>query len=191
MGQALVLAGKLLTPIVLNRIYGQADTTSHIVTQISFSNLSTSYSIPANDAQPGTAYRITTWGNGTWGSTAQAFTVACALAGTDIGTTPVIASGAFSVSAAFDFEIQAKVVCVSNGSVATWIASVKGNLSETANPLLPGTVADNSVGFSGCTHTAVTQDSTISNSFAIQAKWASATGAPSITALATIFEKVN
>ena len=109
MGQTLVLAGQPITPAVLNRIYGTADTTAHTVNNTTFANLSSSYNLPAGDALAGTAYRLTTFGNGTWGSTQQTLTLACALAGTQIGTTPAIVSTALSASAAFDFEFIIKI----------------------------------------------------------------------------------
>lgn len=191
MGQTLVLAGQRITAGVLNRIYGQADTTAHTVTGTSFADLSSVYTIPASDAAAGTAYRLTTFGNGTWGSTQQALTVTTALAGTAIGTAPVIASTAFSASAAFDFRLIATLICVGPGATATWVAEIAGTVTETANAILPGTAADNTVPLAGCTHTAVTQDSTVANTFSIRAKWASTTGSPTLSVVGTLFEKVN
>lgn len=191
MGLAVVLAGQRITPAVLNRIYGNADTVAHTANTASYLDLSSVYQVPASDAQAGTAYRLTVFGNGTWGSTQQALTLTCELAGTAIGTAPAIASTALSASAAFDFEVQVKLICVSTGSSGTWIASITGNVNETANALLPGTAADNTISFSGCTHTAVTQDTTVANNFSVQAKWASTTGSPTLTCRGTLFEKVN
>lgn len=191
MGNGPVLAGQRITTDVLNRIYGIADTTAHTVTATTFTDLSSVYQLGANDAQDGTAYRITAVGNGTWGSTQQALTVACALAGTAVGTTPAIASTALSASAAFDWEFCARLVCVGPGATATWMASVSGIVTQSANAVIPGTAADNSVPLAGCTHTAVTQDSTIADAFSIQAKWAATTGTPTLTCRYTLFERVN
>lgn len=191
MGSTRVLAGDLITTAVLNRIYGQADTTAHTVTATSFTDLSTVYTIDAGDAAADTAYRLTTWGNGVQGSTQQALTFAAALAGTQIGTTPAIASTALAANAAFDFRVQVNLVCVSPGPSATWIAEISGLVTQSANPVLPGTAADNTVPFTGCTHTAAAQDSTVDSTFSVQAKWASATGAPTLTTRATLFERVN
>lgn len=191
MGQELVLAGQRITPAVLNRIYGNADANAHTANTAAYLDLSSVYQVPASDAQVGTAYRLTTFGNGTWGSTQQALTLTVALAGTAIGTAPVIASTAFSASAAFDFWAETVLICVSTGSSGTWVASLKGNVSETANPLAPGTASTNSAGFTGCTHAAVTQDTTVANNFSVQAKWASTTGSPTLTCRGTLFEKVN
>lgn len=191
MGQELVLAGQRITPAVLNRIYGTADTTAHTANTASYLDLSSVYQVPASDAQAGTAYRLTTSGNGTWGSTQQILTLTCALAGTAIGTAPAIAAAAFSASAAFDFRVVLELICASTGSSGTWISSISGTVSETASALLPGTAATNTVSFSGCTHTAVTQDTTVANNFSVQAKWASITGSPTLTSRGTLFEKVN
>lgn len=191
MGLAVVLAGQRITPAVLNRIYGTADVVAHTANTASYLDLSSVYQVPAGDAQAGTAYRLTTWGNGTWGSTQQALTFTCELGGTAIGTAPAIAATALPVSAAFDFEVVIKIICASTGSSGTWISSITGNVNETANALLPGTAADNTISFSGCTHTAVTQDTTTANNFSVQAKWASTTGSPTLTCRGTLFEKVN
>ena len=190
MGQALVLAGQTITPAVLNRIYGTADSIGHTVNNTSYAQISSSYSIPAGDAGDDTAYRLSTWGNGTWG-TAEAITFTSALAGTQIGTAPQIAGGQFSNAAAFDFELETSLVCVSNGSSGTWVARIRGTLTESANAITSGTAADNSVSFTGCTHVTVTQDTTIADAFVIQAKWAGTTGSPTLSCVATLFEKVN
>lgn len=191
MGQTLVLAGELITPAILNRIYGTADSNAHTINNTTFADLSSVYQVPASDAQSGTAYRIRTFGNGVQGSTQQILTFSTALAGTQIGTTPAIASTALAASAAFDFDVEALLVCVTTGSSGTWVASVRGTITQSANGILPGTAADNTISFAGCTHTAVTQDTTLANNFSVQAKWASATGSPTLTSRATLFEKVN
>lgn len=190
MGQALVLAGQTITPAVLNRIYGTADGVGHTVNNTTFAQLSSSYTIPAGDAGNGTAYRLTTFGNGTWGTT-EAIYFTTALAGTAIGTAPEIAGAEFSSAAAFDFEVESLLICVSNGSSGTWVARIRGTLTQSANAITIGTAADNSVSFSGTVHTAVTQDTTIADAFAIQAKWAGTTGSPTLTCVGTLFEKVN
>jgi|SRR5580698_1741461 hypothetical protein len=190
MGQALVLAGQTITPAVLNRIYGTGDAVAHTVNNTSYAQLSSIYAIPASDAQSGTAYRLSTFGNGTWG-TAEALTIAVGLAGTEIGTTPVISGSAFSNAAAFDFELNATLICVTNGTSGTWVAKIRGVLTQSANSVLPGTAADNTADVVGCTHTAVTQDTTIADNFGVYAKWAGTTGSPTLSCVGTLFEKVN
>ena len=190
MGQALVLAGQTLTPAVLNRIYGTADGVSHTVNNTSYAQLSSTYTIPAGDPSSGTAYRLTTFGNGTWGTT-EAIEFSVNLAGTEIGTAPTISGSAFSSAAAFDFTVTLLLICVSNGSSGTWMSNITGTLVQSANSVLPGTAADNTVTFTGSTHTAVTQNTTIANTLEIDAKWAGTTGSPTLSCAGTLFEKVN
>jgi hypothetical protein len=190
MGQTLVLAGQTITPGVLNRIYGTADAVPHTVNNTSYAQLSSIYTIPASDPNPGTAYRIYTFGNGAWG-TAMTLQVSLGLADVEIGTAPTIAGAALSNAALFDFEIWGKLICVGNGTSGTWVASLHGVFTETANAINPGTAADNSVTMSGCTHASVVQDTTVANDFGIYAKWGGTTGSPTFSCLGTIFEKVN
>jgi hypothetical protein len=190
MGQTLVLAGQTITPGVLNRIYGTADAVPHTVNGTSYTQLSSVYSIPASDPNAGTAYRIMTFGNGEMGTT-EALQISVGLADTEIGTAPIVSGSAFSTNALFDFEIWVKLICVGSGSSGTWVATINGLFTETANSVLPGTVADNTVPVTGCTHSAVTQDTTVANDFGIYAKWAGTTGSPTLSCLGTIFEKVN
>ncbi len=191
MGQALVLAGQSITPAVLNRIYGDGDTVEHTVVAASLSNLSSVYQIPALDAGSGTAYRITTFAEGTWGSTQQALTISAAVGDVARGRAPVIAAGVLSAGATFDCEITATVICVTAGPSGTWTCSARGVLTQTANPITPGTAADNSVAFCGIKAGAFTLDSTIAEDQAIQVAWASTVGSPSVTSYGTLFEKVN
>ena len=191
MGQSLVLAGQTITPAILNRIYGQADGISHTVNNTSYAQLSSLYTIPAGDAQDGTAYRLTTFGNGTTGTT-EALYFSAGLAGSEIGTAPEISGSALATgAAAFDFEATVTLICVSNGTSGTWVASIRGVVTQSANAILPGTAADNTIPFAGCTHTAVTQDTTVGNTFGIYAKWAGTTGTPTLSCVGSLFEKVN
>jgi len=190
MGQTLVLAGQTITPSVLNRIYGTADSIPHTVNNTSYAQVSSIYTIPASDPNSGTAYRIFTFGNGVWG-TAEALQLSVGFADLEVGTAPTIAGAALASAALFDFEIWAKAICVTSGTSGTWITTFHGILTQSANAINPGTAADNSVSFSGCTHTAITQNTTVPNDFGIYAKWAGTTGTPELIAIGTIFEKVN
>lgn len=191
MGQPLVLAGQTITPAILNRIYGQADGVTHTVNGTAATVLSSTYTIPAGDAQNGTAYRISSFGQGTWGSTAQALTMRSMFAGSTVGTSPVISASAIGSGATFQWRASVTLICVSSGSSGTWVASLDGTLNQTANAILPGTAADNVVSFTGCTTSTVTQDTTIANTLAVGASWASATGTPTLSSVGTLFEKVN
>lgn len=186
----LITAGQPITAAILNRQYTLGDSNNNAVTQTALTTLNTAYTIPASDAAAFTTYRQTSWGFGTWGSTQQALTFAIALAGTDIGNQPAIASTAFSASAAFRWEITLTLKCTSTGASGTWSASLRGILTQSTNAILPGTAADNSVPFTANTNADVTQDTTVGVSLAIQAKWAATTGAPTITCTDTVMERL-
>ena len=187
---ALQAAGQPILAATINRQYTLADANNTTVTGTSLANLSTAYTILASDPAAGTAYRMTSWGFGTWGSTQQILTLAMALAGVNIGNEPAIAAAALAASAAFRWELSLTLKCTGTGTTGTWSASLRGVLTQSANSILPGTAADNSVPLAATTSSPVTQDTTVANTLAIQAKWAATTGAPTITCTDTILERL-
>lgn len=189
MGQAIVLAGQRITPAVLNRIYGFADNTSHTVNGTSFATLSSIYTIAASDPAVGTAYRITAWGTGSYGTASASLSLAVGLAGTG-GTAVSVASTAFSSGATVHWLATAVIVCSSTGSSGTYTTNLGGNVNQVANALLPATAADNTVPLS-VSVASVTEDTTSSMTFQIMGKWSATTGSPSISCLGTLFERVN
>lgn len=184
-GQALV-AGTGLGQ--LNQTYEQADANTAIVTQAAFTNLSTLEVIPAGEPYTGAAYELDCEGFGSWGSTQQQLTFAMAFNGTQEGNTPAIAATAFSAGASFAFWLKISATCTDG--VSGWTSSIKGGISQTADPLLPGTAADNSMALAGVTASGFTKAVSSAISVCAQAKWASTTGAPSITCLKTTWRKV-
>lgn len=186
----LARAGSPITADMINRQYTLADSSLTTVTAATAGNLSSVYTILASDAGQGTCYRLTCSGTGTWGSTQQKLTLNMALAGTSIGTTPAIAAAAFSASAAFAWKLVLEIMCTSTGAAGTWGADLAGVFTQTASNILPGTAADNTVPLAGCTTSDVTQDTTIANTLAVQAAWASVTGSPAISCNRTKFERL-
>lgn len=182
MGQTLAVAGQRITASLLNRMYGQADATSHTVTAAALADLSSVYVIAANDAAVSTAYRLTAFGQGTWGSTQQNLVVQATLGSTSLGSATV-ASTVFSISTAFRWHIQLDLVVATTGSSGSAVGALKGSLFNTGT----GTQASSPVACGG----SVTMNTTIANNFKLQANWASTTGAPTLTCLATMFERVN
>jgi len=170
-------------------MYGQADTTSHTVTQAVSNPLSSSFTVVANDMAVNTAYRLTAWGIGTWGSTQQQLTLSLNYGGVSL-TTLAIASTAFAASAAVRWKLTGLLVGASTGSSGTLFKNITCEISETANPVNPGTAATNAIATTGGSGTS-TIDTTIDNAFVFGANWASTTGAPTVTCQATIFERVN
>jgi hypothetical protein len=174
----------------LSQYYGYADTTQTTVTAASLANLSTVYSIPANEPYAGAAYELTCAGYGTWASSGpQALTLSPLLgSGTITGTARVIAAAAFSASAAFQWWTTIGITC--SDGVSSWQGSMTGAVAETANALNPGTAADNSVALAGATSASYTAAVSSALSVALQAKWALTTGAPTLTCVRTTFRKV-
>lgn len=173
----------------LSQYYGYADTAQTTVTAASLANLSTVYSIPAGEPYADAAYELRCAGYGTWGSTQQALTISPYLgSGTITGTARVIASTAFSASAAFHWAAVIEITCTDG--VSGWQGSMTAAVAQTANAILPGTAADNSVALAGATSSAYTAAVSSALSVCMQAKWNSATGGPTITCVRTSFRKV-
>lgn len=181
-------AGAPIPADTINRQYTLADAGNTTVSGTSLANLSTPYTIAASDAAQFVTYRLTSWGTATWGATPQKLQLAMVLAGTAIGTQPLIASTAFSANAVLNWRLVLELMCVSTGASGTWSAALSGCFTETANNVLPATAADNTVPIVAVTGTDVTQDTTVANSLAIQAMWVTTTG-PTITCINTRFER--
>lgn len=188
----LAMAGRSVTADMINRQYTQADASNTTASGTSLSALCTAYPIPAFDPGQFTCYRLTAWGTAQWGSTQHKLSLAMVLTGTAIGTQPSIAPTAFSASAVLNWRLVLELMCTSTGAAGTWSAVLAGTVSSTANPLLPGTAADNTVPVCAVTGTDVTQDTTAANSLVIQAEWDAITGTtpPAITCINTMFERL-
>lgn len=139
--------------------------------------------VPANDAEVGAVYELYVAGNGTQGSTAQGVTVAALLGATAIGNQPTSGSGFAAINTIFRWEVRAKLVCISTGAGATWYASILLTLTQN-------TAAANSQTICASNSVAVAISSIVSNVFAVQLAWNSATGAPTLTANFGYFKRV-
>jgi hypothetical protein len=172
----------------LSQYYGLADTTQTTVVAASSMNLSTPYVIPAGEASyAGAAYELSCAGQGQWGSTQQALTFAMYLGGGTFGSGSAVAATAFSASSNFSWGLVMKLTCADG--VSAWWCDLYGTVS-LQNSIVPGVAASNSVALastnSGAHLAAVTSPVTV----AVQAKWASVTGTPTITNYWTTFRKV-
>jgi hypothetical protein len=129
-------------------ISGSAPATTNVnaVTTTTEGNL-TSATIKAQDAAAGSVYRLHAFGFGTWGTVQQSLQFRTSFAGADRGDVATVAATALPISAAFEWEACITLVCVGAGAGATWRASLTGCVTETANPILPGTAADNTIPF--------------------------------------------
>jgi hypothetical protein len=193
MASPLILAGQALTAGQgqgqLSQYYGYADANQTTVTATGPANLSTLYTIPAGEAYAGAAYELSCGGYGTWGSTQQLLLFTALVGATTLTTSNATAAAAsLSVSAAFRWQATVRIVCADG--VSAWWGSVTAILQQSANPVLPGTAADNSIPLAGSNTSAHTASVSSAVPFSVQCGWGSTTGAPTITNAWTTFRKV-
>jgi hypothetical protein len=175
------------SPAQLNERYGFSDTSSTTFTSATQGNLCTPYVIPAGEAYAGVAYEMSCCGFGVWGSTQQALTFALFL-GTAFGSNPTVGSVAFSVSAAFAYSLTMRLTCTDG--ISQWWGDLQGAIVNSVGNINPGTASTNAVPIAGVNsgaHTGVTSGALTA---VIQARWNSATGAPTITNTKTTWAKV-
>lgn len=170
-----------------------ASVSAVVVTQATFTSLFNA-TILGGEAVAGAKYKATAYGFGAWGSTVQDLVFGIRFGATDattIGTTPDINSASFAASALFRWKAEAELTCVTNGASATWVANITGFVTQTANSILVGTAGTNSIAFTGGTGSGtVTLDSTVNEIFGISAHWGATTGAPTLTAVSGIMERI-
>lgn len=166
---------------------GQSSVNINTVTSATYGFL-TSFSVPGGDANViGATYKIKVGGYGVWGSTQQQLNLGIrfgSTTGSIIGVAPAISATAFAASANFQWDAELYLTAVSNPGLsnATWRANIRGTISQTDNPLLPGTAANNTVPFVGGTGpNDVTLDGSVAQTFGLSASWGSTTGAPTIS----------
>jgi len=170
----------------LNQYYGYADSNASTVTSSTYGNLSTQYTIPAGEAYAGAGYELACGGTGTWGSTQQTMTFQ-AIVGTSV-LTMAIAAAALSASAGFYWRTLLELECADG--VSGWWATFSGSISVSGAPLNPGTAADQAIALAAANSSVHTASVSSAISVALQAKWASTTGAPTISNYRTSFKKV-
>jgi hypothetical protein len=176
---------ELLLLAQLARNQPQSDTTSRTITSATYQSLSTTYNVPGDDPQPGTTYRLTCFGTGTWGSTVQdlAFSQLLGVAGN-------VAHTSFAASAAFSWKARCEWIIAAAGASGSANVSVDFLIAETASPPDGLAAATNAVSAVRSLNP-VTFNTTVTQALGLQARWASATGAPTITCFGTLFERLG
>jgi len=164
------------------------DPTQFTVTQATDNPLSSTFTIPANDPQVGTTYELDVWGSCTWGSTQQALVLSLYLGGVNQAS-EAIGATQFNASAGIRWKVRLIAQCATTGAAGTWSFSMEGAVSLASGNLLAGTGANGTIGIAGGTGTNVTQDTTVSNAFLLQAHWAATTGAPTLTTRGALFKR--
>jgi hypothetical protein len=171
----------------LNQYYGYADAVQTTVTAASLANLSSVYTIPAGEAYAGAAYCLRCGGLGTWGSSAQNLGLAAVLDGTTIHTTVQVASAVFNTSVSFLWSAQIDLVCADG--ISQWFGSLKAWGQQNTGAVNIGTVASNAFVLTDSNSSAATAAVSSAVTVALQAKWASTTGSPTLTTYWTKFCK--
>jgi hypothetical protein len=161
----------------------QADHAVLTVTEASFTALTSSWLIPANDAsQLGVRYKLRAWGAGTWGATQQdirfQFVISEAMA------TGSIVATALAASAAFVWQAECEIVMNAVGPAGSYTDIGSVRIFPTGTPANVGQVVEYI-----SSDAKVTMATTSAHTFNLQAEWASAAGAATITCTGSTFER--
>lgn len=169
----------------------QSDTSQNTVTATSLTKITAVWPVNANDAQPGTVYRLSAAGRGTWGSTQQQLTFALSCFGQSGMAQFTVGAVQFLASTPFSWKLTCEVIIVSTGATGQMRTSISGTLSVNNNTLLAGNGTVNATtGVTGETGT-TTIDTTSNSNVTLQAQWSSTTGAPTITGHYSVFERLG
>lgn len=168
-----------------------SDTGQNTVTQASSTPLSAAFTVPANDANVGTAYRLIAWGTGTQGTSNQTLTLSLFFGGSSRSSF-TIGTGEWTgtTSTAFRWKVELIALCATTGAGGTWSFCMSGYESATGN-IFSSNGANNTM--AGCDSTAanVTVDTTVSNSMLLEANWGATTGGPTLTCRGQTFERIG
>jgi hypothetical protein len=150
------------------------------VTQATATRLTNSYTIPANDAKTNTIYRLSAWGNGSQGSTAQGITFSL------FGFNSQQASAAYassfcSITAGFGWMVRGIFQATTPGSSGSAQYTLDMDIKQNSGTAVP-TYGHND---------AITVNTTVSTNAYIMAAWASTTGAPTITCSGSMLERIG
>lgn len=167
-----------------------ADTSTNTVTSTGINALTKIWTIPANDMQVGTTYKLTCWGNAVWGSTQQTLTLSPEIDGALVGTNPGIAGADFAASATIRWHAELFVTCHATGAGGSIQFNGWGTFCQTDHVITPGTAANNTVPWASGISSDFSVDTTASHTVSLKANWASTTGAPTISCHNSLFERI-
>jgi hypothetical protein len=188
----LIYAGQRVTASTLALNYAASDIGAVTVTQATLTDLTGTFTVPANDSAAGNIYEIEAWGNGTWGGagTTQNLTFQAVFGGSNM--TSLTLDNSFLVAGElFRFRVSTRVVCLTTGVTGTFQSLLHGEMSKSAANLL-GSAAYKSGSFVSCESSGTTTiDTTAGQGLKLQANWAATTGAPTITKRVAIQRKLG
>lgn len=160
------------------------------VTQATLNPLA-SATYTGGDAAIGSVYELEAWGNGVWGSTAQALELAVVLGGNTMSNI-TLGANFMATSAAFRWRATVRVVCLSPGTGGTWQSTVFGECSVYGTSLLTsgGSAVNATNSFISCESSgSTTLDTTVNQTLSLSAAWGSTTGAPTLTSRHALFRQ--
>lgn len=114
----------------LGQSYGTGDGNPTTVTATTFQDLSSVYTIPANEASTGSIYEMTCGGSGTQGGTAQLLKFAMSMNGTAFagGTSGQVPAATVAASTAFAWAARLTLVCTDG--VSAWQCLMEGSVQS-------------------------------------------------------------
>lgn len=183
------VAGGRGTAADQNQYYGFSDVTDTTVTAATAQNLSTPYTIAANEPAVGSSYEIKFGGTGTQGSTARSMAFTVVLQGVVLVANVNVDAGAFAANAGFRFKGVADLFCSATGALGGFRAGIMVNISEVALATGLFTAATQTIGLADANSAASTIDTTAAMTAVVKFAWGSVTGAPTITNRHTKFRK--
>lgn len=154
------------------------------VTAAANTRITKAWPIPANDAAADTVYRLTAWGFGANGTTLQNLTWNIGLNGTGIRSVVVVPPGAVSQSTRWKVEILFHVVSTGAGGTADAVLDGTWSSPQAASTAQALTAGSTTAGGEAI-------DTTAANDLELIVGWASTTGAPSLTCLGSMFERLG
>lgn len=166
-----------LTPVVMSGhpVIEQPDQSVIPVVATSNSPVTTAWSIPANDAQAGTVYRLKAGGYGVQGSTQETLRIQLSFMGLNIGSDTLPAT-VIPASAQFEWTFEGTVSVVSNGAAGKARATGEFKIWELNGPASDVLIVGQHTGVADST-----VNTTVAQTMSLGASWGSATGAPTIT----------
>src|SRR5215472_4848178 len=161
----------------------QGDLTGITVTAAAATRITRNWNIPANNPAVAGLYRLKAWGNGTEGSTAQNLTWSVFFNSAAIQS---VTAAALTASGAFRWWVELILMINTIGAGGTCNVNLTGNWATTASPTVENSFTAGSAAVNG---TAI--NTTALNTLALAVAWASTTGAPTISELASTFERIG
>jgi hypothetical protein len=153
----------------------------------SFAALSNVWSVPANDGQTGTAYRLTVAGSGTWGATAEQLSFQVGGMGAGGMGAVTIGSSVFPINTPFAWKVVCEVVLASP-TVAR--CTINGVLSvNNGNAIVNSNAATNSTVPFTSWQSPITVVTNVNTNLTLQSKFQGAFG--SIASGYSLFERLG